>query len=591
MPLHLTWRPNNAPRRPENGGRTNLGLDLGGDILPSDNLQLKILPWPRGVEGYIFLSETVGGPAAGRGARESSQGRIIAAFHGTFHLDSSAPSSRRITFELVVENVGHPPHEGYVVGFDPDCIFGVDAVVLTFVNREFHINLPFYVDTMSEGDYLEIKAHARVHSTTETLHFGESAPLILPIRRPHTVITTTPNGSGGFLRYSGNMIGHLVCHHERYLVIGNYRDSRSTNRWRNNQIIEISRPDNRFTNPFQDYSSGMRILLLDELADNCIPDAEFLDENIRGEALHGGTIRNESITSFKQCTASKLVDIFEDAGFTGVRVHWQNDSNVADLVQQFNRYFQRVRNVWVLRDQRRMLDIPFWTFIIADKRMSDVGNSELLDVSHRTDQSQTRNREYELPYPVPIGSGNKKLVSPIAVNAAYFQSDFRNRSYDDKPAFERRRNIISKKFAVTIAHEIGHSLGLMHPVKVQTDGADPYSEDEAYPLFTIMCSRVDRGVIGVGMRFANQDKVIWENVFNVHPNYDTPGQQVGCHFRNKTWSDWRTTDWTERKGLLMRQYQEDSMTGLLDLRTGRIPPPFAEAGQSVQPGTYQPPRP
>ena len=86
MPFNFWWRPNNTPvsRR---GGRINIGLDLGGDVDPNDrslSFQLRILSWP--AQGYIYLCEVEGGQA-GRGARESSQGRIIAAFHGNYHRD------------------------------------------------------------------------------------------------------------------------------------------------------------------------------------------------------------------------------------------------------------------------------------------------------------------------------------------------------------------------------------------------------------------------------------------------------------------------------------------------------------------------
>ena len=256
-------------------------------------------------------------------------------------------------------------------------------------------------------------------------------------------------------------------------------------------------------------------------------------------------------------------------------------------MRQFTRHFRQSRNCWTLRNQRQPLSIPFWTFIVAqNSRISAVGHAEGTDFRHTTTQSQTGNREYMLPYPAPIGSGNKDLTTPINIRAMHFRNDITDRQYRSDQEIGQRVDLVGSKFAVTITHEIGHSLGLMHPAVVQPSG--PYYESVATPLFTVMCSTVDSGAYGIGMKFSHQDKVIWERAFGVRPNWNVTGMPQGLHLLNKTWgSNWQSTDWAERRGRLMRRHGEGSIM-VLDLRTGQRPPPFAGRGRRVQRGTHVP---
>lgn len=319
MPFHFWWRPSNAPvsRR---GGRINLGLDLGGDIDSNDRsleLALRFLGWP--AQGYVYLRE-VEGSQSGRGAREISRGRIIACFHGNFHRDAVARPNRRITFEIDTGGGVVPSHEESVRGFDPECIFGVDALVLTFVNREFHINLPFLIDTQTEGDFLEIEAVARAHSHSRTLVIGTSAPLRLPIRRQHRVVTTTSARRGGHVSYTGSLIGHLICHHEKYLLDVAFKNrSRRWPRVINPRLFEVPWSGERYAIPFDRYASGsLKILLLEDLLDECVPDAQFFQENAMCGAMRGSELVDRTRRRIRQRTAADLINIFEDAGFTGV---------------------------------------------------------------------------------------------------------------------------------------------------------------------------------------------------------------------------------------------------------------------------------
>lgn len=562
MTLKFAWKPKNTPVLPK-GDRISIGLELGGD-------DTKLAD---GTDGTIELFEVSGTKSPG--GEESSTPVLIATFHGTFHRDPKQKKHKRITFELHGQSSGLP-HDQFITGFDPECIIGVDAFVVTFLNREFQINLPFFVDSLHEGKYLEIQAVAKTSART----LGKSAVLNLKIRRNHEVHTTSNT------KYTGDLVGNIVLHHEQYLVSGIFKN-RSASWPSSSTASSVPVPwTGTHAIPFHPYTSGsLRILLTDDLLGSIVPDKDYVKDNVGGvkdPAKAVAAVDTHVRARFK----TRIKDIFDDAGLAGAQVLWESDAAAAPEMTSLKAAFSSGRSGWTLRSASRPLVVPFWTFFVTnDDTMSSVGLAEGRNIRFTTTAAQTGNREYMLDCPAPIGSGDKEVVSVAKIRTSYFEDRLMggmmaNNKHKSLRDYIGVAEVVTDKVVVVIAHEIGHSIGLMHEVLVQQKGA--YEEKDASPLLTIMANSVEDSSFGREVYFSNEAKVIWRRAFGVTPKWD---KTLG----NKTWGkDWKKKDWSTRKTAFMRLHGETMMTSLGLTTVMGDTPPFAGTGSKVQRGTYVP---
>jgi hypothetical protein len=536
---------------------------------------------------------------AGRGSSEATAERLIATFHGRFHRDASAPRQRRVTFEIFQ----HPRHtttlqyDGLVHGFDPECIFGVDAIVMTFVNREFIIWLPFHVDSRSEGRYIEIVAIAEHGSANSATQMARSQVRNLPIRRTHAVDSTS-NYGGSAISYTCPLVGHQMLYHTHYILNGGIRNaarSTATNIFIDPALIPV--PPNGSSVAFAQYRSGsMRIILLNDLLNDVVPADSFLTNNVTGvTSANLATVRNNVPTRFRNTIRTSLVNIFTDAGFSGMNALWQNDPAATQLVTAFTRAFtfstlsSRGR-YWRLRNQNNPLQTSFWNFFVGSSdQIQSAGVAETLHDSALTQRS-IGGRQVYIKHPIPIGSGNKSLEKPIHIASERFRDLLTTRSgvarnYSSVTAFYDAVDRTANKMAILIAHEVAHSLGLMHHCRISNSGN--YSESGGSPLLSIMSSDVDSGGFGTNLNFHSQAKVIWASAFGVTPTYS---DRI---FQNKTWNqnEVTTLDWGDRTNRFLRTHGEGFIRrphmGTVPILNS--PPAFAGAPPNVQRGTYVPP--
>lgn len=582
MPLRFWWKPNNTPVA-TTANRVDIGLELGGDDAT--------LTAP--TSGRIRLLE-VGGSGVSQGASESQTERLVTAFHGTFHRDPSAPTTTRITFEINLGSGTVPANSGDVVGFDPECILGVDALVVTFLNREFQINFPFMIDTRSEGDFLEFQVVAEIGSGSSVQELGRSAILNLRVRRRHEVETTTVNPSGGGnMLYTGRVIGNLILHHEDYLIQGAFKNASAA--WPATVAaqfipIRLAAPfqtaDHRL--PFQPYSSGsLTIVLMNDLLEDFLPNDAFLRREFPGQT-DLVRFRTQLGDQVKATIRQTLTDIFTNSGFSGTQGLWQNETAAATLVGSFTGAFRRRTmggKKWELRNSAAPLTTSFWNFFVTlDDGITAVGEGGITV----TDTVSTHgSREYLLSYPLPIGSGTKKIEEPVRLRTAFFSGKITTdangaaRHYASRTAFDDELAVMARKMTIIIAHEVAHNLGMMHEMKILNSG--PYDEAAGSPVLTIMSSSTDTSTFGVDMRFSNQAKVIWQQAFGVSPDF------TDTLLRNKTWTDAEvsTLAWQDRKNRFFRLHHEIGMSRPLLVTLLGTPPPFVPAPPALQRGTHQ----
>lgn len=547
MPLQFWWKPKDTPVEAKDN-RKEIALELGGDDKSLAD----------GTAGRIELSE-VGGSGRDKGEAESDQPRLLAVFHGKFHRDPKAKPEVRITFEILLgKGTTVFPTDGEVQGYDPECIRGIDAFVFTFLNRQFQVNFPFFLDTRSEGTFVEIQAVAIQGEEKDGTELGKSAVLHLRIRREHEVETTTKDPAGGGEKYTTKLVGNLIVHHEDYVVDAASRAASAS--WPSSVSLKPTPiPVKAGGIPFQAFTAGeLKVILMNDLI----------------EGLFSGDPKADAATkaTAKRKIADNLSTIFTDAGFQGSFV-WEDEAAGRALAASFRSAFRGSDSQWTLKDDTQPMSIPFWTFIVAHDTSIDPNVG--VAAGYKPDFSRTQvtagSKVFLLPYPSPIGSGNKAMQAPTRIRTDYFSPV--GREVDSKAA----------KVAIVIAHEIGHSIGLMHEAEVLNKG--PYDEGSASPVMSIMSSSVENDSFGVNMRFSNQAKVIWQQAFQVQPNWDN------SYLRNKTWGDdWATVDWGERMHRFFQLHHEDGMTSpLLAASPSRGDTvPFTGSGKASQRGTYVP---
>jgi hypothetical protein len=261
---------------------------------------------------------------------------------------------------------------------------------------------------------------------------------------------------------------------------------------------------------------------------------------------------------------------------------------MSQFSQAFRYYSSSGR--WSLINSTRPLQTSFWNFFVTrDQSISSIGEEEgRLIYSDYTPTGG--NVVYRLPTPAPIGSGNKRIQQPIKIKTGYFLQGVtgqgQRRYASLSPVFNDVMNGMADKVAICIAHEISHSLGLMHEILIMS--GTPYREGPANGSLSIMCCRIDANTFGRNMVFSSQAKLIWHRAFGV-----TSQNWNATYLQNKTWANnWSTVNWTERLRRFRRRHYETVMspTYLSAVNPATMgPPPYAGTGSSVQRGTYVPP--
>jgi Metallo-peptidase family M12B Reprolysin-like len=581
MPIQLLWQPNATPPVRD---LVDLGLQIGGD-----DTSLSSTAATPGRVRLIEVRDT--GRTAGTAEGTADPERLIATFHGSFHFDPAARRADRITFEIFVGSSTVQPHDQTVQGFDPECVFGVDALVLTFVNRQFVIFFPFHVDSRSEGGFLEIQAVAEVvtaNGGTVVRELGRSMVLNLGIRRTHAVDTTSNLPSGAALAYTGGLIGNIILFHEDYLLPGGVRNAaQSTPQTIVLDAARIPVPA-RATGgsvTFAPYvANSMNVILMIDLLDDVSPPDSFLTRSITG-VTNAAPVRTDTIARFRRIIQARLGAVLPNAGFAGAHVFWQDEAGAAALVTAFTGAFRRRRGNWDLNNSAAPLVTSFWNFFIASGAgLSTAGEGEQIDSANT--QVTIGARQVFLNNTLPIGGGTKRLTQPMRIATGVFQDLLMVRSglprtYPTLQDYNDAVDRVAGKMSVLIAHEIGHSLGLMHHCKVE-NGAN-YSESNGSPVLSTMSAGVESGGFGIGMVFSAQAKVIWAAVFGVTPTFpDT-------FLQNKVWTLAQvfTMDWSTRMTNFIRGHGEGSIARpLLGVLPGTVPP-FAVAPPGAQRGTFR----
>lgn len=533
-------------------------------------------------DGRIRIVEI---PATGKGAGTSEpQERTVAAFVGKFHRDPKANPSNRVTFEIL-KRPNDPAHLGEVFGFDPECMFGIDFFQLTFVNRQFVIWFPFHTDVRSEGDFLELQALAEIADASATGGFrilARSMTRTLTNREAsaRTVATTsTISGSQNKLSYSGKIVGFNIAVQEDYLLpVGIRNAAKST-------------PDEIVLDPgivaadasvrFAAYRPGsMRIILMTDLLDALAPDQKFSSNQF--PAQKPDVIINTGKQELRSTIPPRIVQIFEDAGFQGVAALWQDEQAAAQLVREFTARLTNRGGAWQLQNANAPLDTDFWNFYAAHNASLTVAarNEQVVPAQAR---ATINSREVFLNDRLPVGGGRKNLREPVGIASDVFRRIVTDdasggfRQYKNIDELKTALQVMGRKVAATVAHEIAHSLGMMHTARIQTGTSA--SESGGAPVLTVTSEDL-RGHVGPGIRFSMQAKVIWGRVFGVTPSLNDTSLQ------NKTWqaSEIPTVDWNERKKRFRDRNGESRLVLPGGLGSTGVPP-FAVAPPGAQKGT------
>ena len=575
MKVQLGWRPTSIPTKKGStpavaATRRDIGLEISGDD-PSVT---------DGAKGRVKILEVAGSPSS-RGASESSTDRTICTFHGTWHR-SGRGRSASLTFELFAAPGTTYGADAYELpGYDPECTpgLGVDGFALTFVSRVFPVNFPFFIDSETEGRFIELKATAESGAADSPTVFSRSAVLNVPIRRKRTIITTSNNPDGSAMTFTDNVVGNVILHHESYLVQGVRKASAAS--WPDPAQAEFF-PTPPTAGAFASYPSlaadrKLRIFVNADVADALLPeatDAIWKTKPLSG--FGGATLRGSLITSVRNAIVNTLKDVFvTDAGFVDGTAAILDPASARD-----NALLQTLKGT-----------VPFFTFLVER-------NDSLTEVAHAQEVIIPRTPvahggfDWLIETPFPIGGGDKNVKRGVQFRASYFSEHFAKfiavpkpkgepplTAADVKTAAEKQ----GAKMAEAVAHEIGHSLGLMHDSELNP-GADtkPSDENGVGPLRSIMCSLTEAEPFGAGVRFSNQAKIIWKNAFGTSPRLALDS------LTNKSWTaaEVFTTDWGERMRRVMVSIGETGMTRY-PLASNQVSP--YSTAPSPQRGTYVPP--
>ncbi len=569
MPIQFEWQPNTQP--------VPKAADIGLLILGDDPTL------PAVSDGRVRIVEI---PATGKGAGNAeAPERTIVTFHGKIHRDPSAKPSDRITFEILRKS-GDPAHSGDVFGFDPECMFGVDFFQLTFVNRQFVIWFPFHTDVRSEGDFLELQALAEVADATATGGFrilARSMTRTLTNREPtaRTVATTsTITGTQNRVTYTGKLAGFNIAVQEEYLLPVSIRNAAQSTP--DEIVLDPGTVPADASTRFAAYQAGtMRIILMTDLLNALTPDQSF-GRNVF-PAQNPDVISNTGKQELRTAIPPRIVQIFEDAGFQGVAALWQDEQAAAQLVQAFTQRFTNRSGVWQLSNANTPLVTNFWNFYVAHNSSLGVAarNEQVAPAQIRT---TINSREVFLNDTLPIGGGTKSLRGPVGIASDVFRKIVTDdpgtggfRQYGNIDEFKTACQVLGRKIAATVSHEVAHSLGMMHTARILS-GTNA-SESSGAPVLTVTSEDL-RGHIGPLVRFTMQAKVVWSRVFGVTPTFNDATLQ------NKTWqaAEIPTVDWNERKKRFRERNGELRLVLPGALGTTGVPP-FALAPPGAQRGT------
>lgn len=458
-------------------------------------------------------------------------------------------------------------------------MLGVDAFVVTFVNREFVIYFPFQMDATSEGDFLEIVAIAEVGPIGSAIELGRSATLTLRVRRGLRNVdsTSTSGTTGKSVQYRDSTMGNRIAFHENFLFQG--------------ALIQGPLPAEITLDPvplsassmglaFQPYLPGaMQILLTTELASMTLPPDAFLQKTFPFQTLP--TFKPQLLAQIKTQIAIVLRSIFIDAGFTGMKVSWSDEpagaAQFAELTSAFGPPNIN-KAAWHLLDPAKPLIAPFWHFFITgttDLKGAGVGEAEtyaLDTVAPRQIGAAT----VFVPMTVPIGSGTKPLAAVTRILPTPFADKITIgdnntvRLFKGRSDFDAALAVMSTQIAIVVAHEIGHSLGLMHLSRIENG---TYDEKAAGALVTIMSQSVEQGAIALDMKFHPQAKQMWKASFGVSPTF------TDTTLQNKTWTDAEVdrVEWPVRSQRLHDKHHVKRID-FPDLSSGKTPTPFSKAG-------------
>lgn len=567
MPIRFWWRPSDSPV-PANADLVNIGLDLGGDNAKSP-VQIS-----GSAVGRIKLIEV-----SGTGDAESAE-RLLCRFHGTFLNDNSQKADSRITFKIALGNAApSDPFTEAVAGFDPECMLGIDAFVLTFLNREFVVFLPFMVDAVSEGTFLEIVAVAEVGAIGSAHEIGRSSVLSLRVRRGKRTVNSTSNTASGPLQYSDQVIGNRIAHHESFLFRGaSFIGTPGT-------VFETPIPAASAGLTFSPYVSGaMQIMFTPELATLMLPSDGFLQSTFPSQTL--ATFKPQLLQQIRAQLGTTLVSIFTDAGFVGVRAFFSDDTTGSALFAEFRRGFvpPSVGNgSWHIGDKTKPLVAPFWHFYVTGSQnlTTGVGAGESYDLVGSPTKT-VAGKTFVVPISEPVGSGTKRLIETIRIDPTPFVSGVTTdkngtRNYKTRGEFDKALSSMAIQVGILAAHEIGHSLGLMHLFRVANG---TYSEPNGGSVLTIMSQTVEQSAFALNMMFHTQAKQMWKASFGVSPTL------TDTTLLNKTWTDAEVTtlSWLDRNNRFLKKNQVNLMR-TPTLSSGSSPPPFAKQPPALQKGT------